>query len=119
MGVKLANYYWAARFMLSGAICFYFVIVPAFIYGKMMRGKPGAFWRYSVGLSAMFFGTEAILAQTALCGYPPRNPHTMSLGAVAWITQLLLDLALMFVTYIYYYYKNKKLNDNQNTTQGT
>jgi hypothetical protein len=102
--------------MLSGAICFYFVIVPALILEKMMRGKPGRFWRYSVGIAAMFFGAAAISAQTALCGYPARNPHTVSLGAVIWVTQLFLNLVLMISTYIYYYYNNKKLNDGQNTT---
>lgn len=111
----MTNYYWVARFMLSGAICFYFVIVPAFIYGKMMRGKPGPFWRYSVGLAAMFFGTEAMATQMYLCGNPQRTPNVMSISAVILVAQGSFDIVFLIITYIYYYNKNKKFNTHPNS----
>jgi tellurite resistance protein TehA-like permease len=101
--------------MLSGAICFYFVIVPAFILEKMMRGKPGPFWRYSVGVAAMIFAAAAISAQMDLCGNPERTPNIMSISAFILAAQGIFDLVLLIITYIYYYYKNKKFNAHSNS----
>jgi hypothetical protein len=112
----LTNYYWAARFLLSGAICCYFVIVPALILGKLVRGQLGPFWHFFGGLAGVCFGLAAILAQMDLCGNPERTPNVRSIGAVILVAQSILNIILIIFTYIYYYSKNKKLNAHSNTT---
>jgi hypothetical protein len=113
----LTNYYWAARFLLSGAICSYFVIVPALILGKLVRGKLGPFWHSVGGLAGSCFGAAALLAQMDLCGNPERTrtPNVMSIGAVILAAQSILNIILTICTYIYYYNENKKLNESSNT----
>ena len=97
-------------YVVAASACSYFVFLTAFLLRRMLRDEPSQLWRLGAGLFAIFSSAVVIVLQNMLCGYPTRQPNTMTLGGNILMGLLAMNVCLVFGTYFYYYRKYKRIS---------